>query len=91
VGSVGAVTQIVNVDDKSRTIWFNAVRREASQDPYFSHLYRVGLDGRNAVSVTPDTGDHSIQLSPSGRYVIDSYSRPDVPAHIPVRSMSAIA
>ena len=76
----GAVTRIVSLDDKSRTIWFDAVGGEPSQDPYFSHLYRAGLDGKNAVSVTPDTGDHSIQLSPSGRYVIDTYSRPDVPA-----------
>jgi dipeptidyl aminopeptidase/acylaminoacyl peptidase len=37
------------------------------------------------MSITPDTGDHSIQLSPSGRYVIDSYSRPDVPPVSTVR------
>ena len=31
-----------------------AARR--AQDPYFRHLYRVGLDGRNYVSLTPDAG-----------------------------------
>ena len=41
------VTQVVNVDEKNRVIYFNANGREKGQDPYFSHFYRVGFDGRN--------------------------------------------
>ncbi|HVZ96743.1 MAG TPA: prolyl oligopeptidase family serine peptidase, partial [Chitinophagaceae bacterium] len=29
--------------------------------------------------LTPETGDHDITLSPSGKYFIDDYSQPDVP------------
>lgn len=76
----GPVTQIVRVDEKNRTLWYAAKGREKGQDPYFAHFYRVGLDGKNVVSLTPDDGDHAIQLSPSGRYLVDTYSRPDVPA-----------
>ena len=76
----GPVTQIVRVDEKNRTLWYAARGREKGQDPYFAHYYRVGLDGKNAVSLTPDDGDHAIQLSPSGQYLVDTYSKPDVPA-----------
>ena len=33
---------------------------------------------RGCVSLTPDDGTHSLQVAPSGRYVIDTSSKPDV-------------
>jgi dipeptidyl-peptidase-4 len=74
----GPVTQITRVDEKSRTIWFMAMGREKGQDPYFRHFYRIGMDGKGYLSLTPDEGDHDVQLSPSGRYLVDTYSRCDV-------------
>jgi dipeptidyl aminopeptidase/acylaminoacyl peptidase len=59
--------------------------REAGQDPYFRHSYRVGLDGKNLVSLTPDDGDHTVQISTSGKYLIDTYSKPDVPPVVTLR------
>jgi dipeptidyl aminopeptidase/acylaminoacyl peptidase len=53
--------------------------REKGRDPYFRHLYRVGFDGRSAALLTPENADHEVAFSPSGRYVVDSYSKPDVP------------
>jgi dienelactone hydrolase/WD40 repeat protein len=81
----GPVMQIVRVDEKSRTIWFAAQGREKGEDPYFRHFYRIGMDGKNSVSLTPDEGDHAIQLSPSGRSLIDTCSRPDVPPVVTLR------
>jgi dipeptidyl-peptidase-4 len=81
----GAVTQIVKVDEKVRMIWFAAVGREQTQDPYFPHYYRIGLDGKNYVSLTPDDGDHAMQPSPSGRFLVDTYSKPDVPPVVVLR------
>lgn len=75
----GMVSQIVKVDEKSRTIWFGAYGREKGRDPYFLHFYRIGLDGKHLVLLTPENANHSMQLSPSGRYLIDTYSKPDVP------------
>ena len=75
----GNVTEILSVDEKSRTITFVAVGREKNRDPYFRHLYRVGFDGRNLRLLTPEDGDHEGSLSPSGRFFVDSYSRPDLP------------
>jgi dipeptidyl-peptidase-4 len=81
----GPVTQIAHVDEKSRTVWFAANGREKGQDPYFAHFYRVGLDGKNQLSLTPEDGDHTMQLAPDGRYLVDSYSRPDAPPVVTLR------
>jgi dipeptidyl aminopeptidase/acylaminoacyl peptidase len=83
----GPVTQIVRLDPKARTVTFMANAREPNQDPYFGHAYRIGLDGKGPqVSLTPDVGAHAVQLSPSGKYLIDTYSSPDVPRVVTLRS-----
>jgi dipeptidyl-peptidase 4 len=81
----GPVMQIVRLDEKTRTILFQAQGREKGEDPYFRHFYRIGLDGKNYVSLTSEVGDHSIQLSASGRYLIDTCSQPDVPPVVVLR------
>jgi len=75
----GNVTQLLRVDEKARMLYFVAVGREPGRDPYFRHLYRVGMDGKNLRLLTPDDGDHEVSMSPSGRYFVDSWSKPDVP------------
>jgi dipeptidyl-peptidase-4 len=76
----GNVTQLLRVDDKSRVLYFVAVGREPGRDPYFRHLYRIGMDGKNLELLTPEDADHDVSLSPSGRFIVDVYSRPDAPA-----------
>jgi dipeptidyl-peptidase-4 len=83
----GPVTKIVGIDEKAGTIVFGAFGREQGQDPYFLHFYRVNLDGTNQVSLTPDDGRHAIQLSPSGQYLVDTYSKPDVPPVVTLRDI----
>lgn len=75
---VGPITRIAKLDPVSRTMWYEAAGKEKGQDPYFTHLYRIGLDGKNNVSLTPDNGTHSVQISRDGKYVIDTFSQPDV-------------
>jgi len=74
----GNVAELLRVDNASRTIWFVGNGKEKGRDPYFRHLYRIRLDGTGLTLLTPEDADHSIALAPSGRYFIDSYSRPDV-------------
>ena len=75
----GNVTQLLRVDEKKRMLYFLGVGREKGRDPYFIHLYRVGFDGKNLALLTPEDANHEVSLSPSGRYFVDSYSKPDVP------------
>ncbi|MGV3710914.1 MAG: DPP IV N-terminal domain-containing protein [Gemmatimonas sp.] len=82
----GPVTSISRIDEKTRTIWYAANGREPGQDPYYSHFYRIGMDGKGPqVSLTPDAGTHDMQLSPSGKYLVDTYSSPDVPPVVVLR------
>jgi dipeptidyl-peptidase 4 len=75
----GDVTQVLRVDGAKRQVYFLAVGREKGRDPYFAHLYRIGFDGSHLTLLTPENANHNVSLSPSGRYFVDSYSRPDVP------------
>ncbi len=81
----GNVTQGVRVDDKDRVIFFEGVGKEKGRDPYFQHLYRVNVDGTGQTLLSPADGNHSFNWSPSGKYFIDTYSRPDVAPTIELR------
>lgn len=81
----GPVMQIARLDEQSRTLWYGANGREKGQDPYFLHFYRIGLDGGPSTSLTPDEGTHTVQIAPSGTYLVDTYSKPDVPPVVALR------
>ncbi|HEV8606650.1 MAG TPA: prolyl oligopeptidase family serine peptidase [Tepidisphaeraceae bacterium] len=70
---------IDRIDENSRQVWFRACGKNPDQDPYFIHYYRVNFDGTGLVQLTEGNGSHSIQYSPDRRYLIDSYSRVDMP------------
>ena len=82
------VTQLVKVDEKNRVLYFNANGREAGRDPYFSHFYSVGFDGKNLSLLTPEDGNHQVSFSPDGKYLVDNYSKPDVAPVAVLRDMS---
>ena len=79
-----AVTQVLRVDEKARTIYFLADGREKG-NPYFSHLYRIGFDGKKLALLTPEEANHEVAISPSGRSFVDTYSKPDVPGVTVIR------
>ena len=72
------VTKLLKVDEKNRVLYFVADGRE-KENPYFSQLCKVGFDGKHFAVLTPEEGNHNVTLSPSDKYFIDSYSKPDVP------------
>jgi len=73
----GNVTQLLKVDEQNRLLYFLGVGKEKGRDPYFVHFYRIGFDGRNLTLLTPEDATHVIAPSPSAKYFIDSYSKPD--------------
>lgn len=78
------VLQVLRIDEKARTIVFTGAGREPG-DPYFRRLYSVRMDGSRLTLLTPEDADHAVTLSPSGRYFVDTYARPDVPPVTVVR------
>ena len=81
----GNVTQILRVDEKNRKLYFLGVGREAGRDPYFSQFYSAGFDGGPVTSLTPENANHDVTLAPSGRFFVDSFSKPDSPALVVLR------
>src|SRR5690606_34964639 len=78
-GGEWSVRRIVHVDGARQQLYFTANGREPDQFPYHVHLYRVGFDGSDLTLLTPEPGDHEVRISPSGRFIIDTYSTVDTP------------
>ncbi|MGM9703298.1 MAG: DPP IV N-terminal domain-containing protein [Prevotella sp.] len=71
--------RIVRFDEKRQTLFFIGHGKEQGANPYFSYLYSTRLaNGSKVRLLTPENADHSITLSPSGRYFVDNYSRVDL-------------
>jgi len=81
------VLQVLRIDEQARTIYFTGAGREPG-DPYFRKLYSVRMDGSRLTLLTPEDADHSVTLSPSGRFFVDSYSRPEVAPVTVLRDLS---
>src|SRR5205823_6157487 len=80
-----AVRQIEYVDEKARRVYFLAGGRERGEDPYQTHLYWVGFDGKGLTLLTPENANHSVSVSPDGTYFVDNSSRADLPAQSVLR------
>ena len=80
------VRQLRRVDEEARTLYFTGTGRERG-DPYFQYLYRIGMDGSGLTLLTPDSANHTVSLSPSGEYFVDSYSTPVTPPVTVLRDM----
>jgi dipeptidyl aminopeptidase/acylaminoacyl peptidase len=81
------VRRIVDVDEKQRRVYFLANGREKNEDPYETHLYGVGLDGKGLTLLTPENANHSVGISPDHLYFVDNASRPDLPGGASLRSL----
>jgi dipeptidyl-peptidase-4 len=66
---------IVSVDDKTRSAIVAASGREAGEDPYYTHAYRVSLDTGAMKLLDPGDASHAISASDSGKYFVDVSSR----------------
>jgi len=69
--------QVARIDTLNRQLYFIACGREQGEDPYYWHLYRTGFDGRGFTLLNPGNYMHYVNLSPTGRYFVDQYSRID--------------
>ncbi len=80
------VLDIQRVDPESGHVWFLASNIEG-RDPYFHHLYRVGLDGEGLELLTPEIAHHDISWSNSGEYFLDTRSTPETEPVTAVRNL----
>jgi dipeptidyl aminopeptidase/acylaminoacyl peptidase len=76
-------TGIEAVDEKN--LWFTGVGREKDENPYYHHLYRIGLDGKGITLLDPGNADHTSSLSEDHKYVVDVRSRTDLETQASLR------
>lgn len=63
------------VDEKTRTLYFNANGREAGEDPYYLHTYSVNFSGAGTKLLNPGDASHAAATSDSGKYFVNNASR----------------
>ena len=73
------VRDIQHVDEKAGLVYFSACGMNPGEDPYLIHYYKIGLDGKHLVCLTPEEGNHSATFTDDMQYVIDTYSTVVVP------------
>ena len=66
---------ISNVDEKSREVYLTASGREDGEDPYYMHFYSAKLDGSGMKVLDAGDASHTVNMSDSGRYFVDTFSR----------------
>lgn len=70
-------TDIEQIDDKMRVMYFNAAGRETDEDPYYSHLYRVNLDGTGLKLLNAGNATHNASMVDSMKFFVDNSTRID--------------
>ena len=95
------VRSLLRVDEEAGTVFVAATREPGPDiDPYYRNLYRIRLADGAVTRLTPEEADHSVAalqdsiidrpgssfgFSPSGRYVLDTYTRADLPSKTVLR------
>jgi len=69
------VTELLNIDEKNKVVYFMA-RKDASTQ---TDLYRVNYNGKGLKRLTFGAYTHKVQVSPSAKYFITTYSNVGTP------------
>lgn len=71
------IREIQYVDEQNQQIYFSACGVNPGEDPYLIHYYKIGMDGKNMVALTPEEGQHTALYSYDRKYLLDTYSKVD--------------
>ena len=78
----------MEIDEKNRTIFFQAYGIAPDENPSYAKICKANIDEKSKVTIlTPEEATHEVIFSPSKRYIIDAYSRPDLPCRFSVRDI----
>jgi dipeptidyl aminopeptidase/acylaminoacyl peptidase len=81
------VKSVVNVDEKNRRILFKACGMDMDEDPYLEKYYALDIRSGKISPLTPENAYHNVTFSQDYRYMLDFYSRVDLPPALVVRSV----
>ena len=91
------VRSIQHIDEKNGIVYFSAngptglrdsdkSKSTSEEDPYLIHYYKIGLDGKHLVCLTPEEGNHRVTYTEDMAYLIDTYSTVTTPPVTVLRS-----
>lgn len=80
------VKNVVHVDEKNRTLIFKGSGMDKGEDPYLDKYYSLNIDNGAIRALTPENANHNVTFSSDYLYMIDNYSRVDLPPTIVLRS-----
>lgn len=69
---------ISDVDADQGQMWVVGMGREPNENPYYRHLYRVGLDGKGLTLLDAGDADNNTTLSPTKKFAVNVRSRTDM-------------
>ena len=70
------VARIIKVDEKAKILWYTA---RDGDNLMKLQLHQVGLDGKKDIRLTDPKFNHSVNISPGGKYFIDVAQTHDIP------------
>ncbi|MBP7051326.1 MAG: DPP IV N-terminal domain-containing protein [Phycisphaerae bacterium] len=76
------VRGVQHVDEEGGWVYFTGTR----DSPIAEHLYRVSLEGGEVRRLTEAVGQHNGNISPNGKYFIDSWSDANTPTRVALRA-----
>lgn len=78
------VREVGEVDEKNRRLLLK-IGGVTDQNPYHVHFIRINFDGSGFTRLTTGDGDHAVEFSPDGKFLIDTWSRVDQPPVVELR------
>ncbi|WP_140938144.1 S9 family peptidase [Sphingobacterium lumbrici] len=67
--------ELTSYSESTGTLYFKANGREKNIDPYYSYYYAINKNGSGIKLLTPGDYDHQVNVSESGTFIIDNFSR----------------
>jgi dipeptidyl-peptidase 4 len=65
------------IDTVGRVIYFNGYGREPEVHPYYSMMYKASLDKPGVSLITREPANHSMSMSKSNKFFVNTYSTVD--------------
>ena len=66
---------IVGIDEKKRVLYFTGSGREANEDPFYTHFYRINFDGTGMRLMNEGEFEHATTMDDNEQYYIDNFSK----------------
>ncbi len=79
---------VVKVDEKNKSLIFKACGMDKNEDPYLEKFYTLQINTGKITALTPENGNHQVTFSKDYAYMVDRYSRVDLPPVSVLRSTS---